>query len=342
MKPCCSILRHILQLPKPRLRQLCLLLVLCLILLPSSHRGARPTDPVLPIPLAPPLDTKRAEISGLTWHRDRLILLPQYPDRFGPSSEGRLFAIAKQRLLSFGDRRSRKPIKANPVRFDSGGLEKKIPGFEGFEAVSFWEDQVYLSVEARPGGSMTGYIVAGEIDAAGSSIRLAPETLTQVPSQSGLSNMAEEALTIAGGRLLSFHEANGLEVNPSPAAHAFTLSLHRLPDISFPNLEYRLTDATRTAPDNRFWVSNFFFPGDRKKLRPAGNAPSDRPVEQLVELEYTPQGIGLTDSEPIVLRNEATSRPRNWEGLARLDERGFLLVTDTFPATILGFVPSPN
>lgn len=340
MKPwCCP--RHILQ-PPSRLRHPCLLLVLCLILLPSSLRADRSADPVLPIPLAPPLDAKRAEISGLTWHRDRLVLLPQYPDRFGPSSEGRLFAIAKQRLLSFVQRRARGPIEARPVRFDSGGLEKKIPGFEGFEAVSFCEDRVYLTVEARPEGSMTGYIVSGEIDAAGSSIRLAPESLRQIPSQSGLGNMAEEALTIADGRLLSFHEANGQKVNPSPAAHAFTLSLRPLPDIPFPNLEYRLTDATRTGRDNRFWVINFFFPGDRKKLRPAGNASSDRPVEQLVELEHTPQTIRLTDSDPIALRNASTPLPRNWEGLARLEDRGFFLVTDTFPATILGFIPRPR
>jgi hypothetical protein len=33
---------------------------------------------------------------------------------------------------------------------------------------------------------------------------------------------------------------------------------------------------------------------------------------------------------------------RNWEGLVRLDDRGFLLVTDLFPGTILGFVPAPQ
>jgi len=31
---------------------------------------------------------------------------------------------------------------------------------------------------------------------------------------------------------------------------------------------------------------------------------------------------------------------RNWEGIVRLDNRGFLLATDKFPTTILGFVPT--
>jgi hypothetical protein len=34
--------------------------------------------------------------------------------------------------------------------------------------------------------------------------------------------------------------------------------------------------------------------------------------------------------------------PRNWEGIVRLDERGFLLMTDEDPDTILAFVPRPQ
>jgi hypothetical protein len=30
---------------------------------------------------------------------------------------------------------------------------------------------------------------------------------------------------------------------------------------------------------------------------------------------------------------------RNWEGLVRLDDYGFLLATDKYPRTILAFVP---
>ena len=40
----------------------------------------------------------------------------------------------------------------------------------------------------------------------------------------------------------------------------------------------------------------------------------------------TPLGVGVA---------------RNWEGIARLEGRGFLLVTDQFPDTILAFVPYP-
>jgi hypothetical protein len=46
------------------------------------------------------------------------------------------------------------------------------------------------------------------------------------------------------------------------------------------------------------------------------------------------------DGPPIQM--ELTSDDaRNWEGLVRLDERGFLIMTDKFPETILGFVTMP-
>ena len=46
----------------------------------------------------------------------------------------------------------------------------------------------------------------------------------------------------------------------------------------------------------------------------------------------------LTDTPPILLRLDA-SVGRNWEGIARLGDRGFLIATDKFPETLLGFVP---
>ena len=54
------------------------------------------------IPLNGPIDSKQAELSGLAWIRDILVLLPQYPERFG-SGEGVLFAISKQTILDYLD-----------------------------------------------------------------------------------------------------------------------------------------------------------------------------------------------------------------------------------------------
>jgi len=60
-----------------------------------------------------------------------------------------------------------------------------------------------------------------------------------------------------------------------------------------------------------------------------------------VEFQYTASGISLVDTPPIQLELIDDDHSRNWEGVVRLDGIGFLLMTDTHPETILGFVPAP-
>ena len=57
-----------------------------------------------------------------------------------------------------------------------------------------------------------------------------------------------------------------------------------------------------------------------------------------VEFQYNEEGITRIDQPPIQLQLLPDDL-RNWEGIVRLDDRGFLIVTDKFPETILGFVP---
>ena len=63
-------------------------------------------------------------------------------------------------------------------------------------------------------------------------------------------------------------------------------------------------------------------------------------VERLVKMTYSASGITLADAPPIML-TLIPDTSRNWEGLVLLDGRGFLLVTDKFPETILAFVTMP-
>jgi hypothetical protein len=56
-----------------------------------------------------------------------------------------------------------------------------------------------------------------------------------------------------------------------------------------------------------------------------------------VEYQVNADKIIRTDSEPIQLVLEKNSR--NWEGLVRLDDQGFLMIVDEHPRTILAFVP---
>ncbi len=64
-------------------------------------------------------------------------------------------------------------------------------------------------------------------------------------------------------------------------------------------------------------------------------------VERLVEFQVVDGKIVRTKTAPIQLVLAADGEARNWEGIVRLDGVGFLLVTDQYPETILGFVAYP-
>jgi hypothetical protein len=165
--------------------------------------------------------------------------------------------------------------------------------------------------------------------------------------QTDLANMGFEALTLPGDTLVALYEANGAHVNPSPQAARFDRSLARMASVPFPALEYRVTDATAVDADGRFWVLNYFFPGERDKLSPAADSlvlrhgigashRTGEAVERLVEYRYTPSGIVRTDTPPLWLKL-GDAGPRNWEGVVRFGD-GFLIATDRFPRTMLAYV----
>ncbi len=305
-------------------------------------------QPIRVIPLGAPLNTPRAEISGLAWHTDQLILLPQYPDRFGG-----LFAVSRRDILDFLDGRNPGPLAPRLIPLDEDGMAAWVSGFEGYEAIAFIGDRMFVTIEAHRGlpglGAMVGYIASGDIAADGRTARLNAASRVEIPAQAALDNTADEAMTTLDGRLITFYEANGANVNPRAVAHVFDAALGAGALLTMTALEYRLTDATPARADGRFWVINYLFPGDRDKLRPAPDALAARfgrgpihatcpQVERLVELQAVDGRIGPTDTPPIQLALMNCQTARNWEGLAELPERGFLLATDQYPDTILAFV----
>ena len=113
------------------------------------------------------------------------------------------------------------------------------------------------------------------------------------------------------------------------------------------SLDYRVTDATGVDEEDRFWVLNYFWPGDEWmttdlpfRKHKAGRTHSALPqVERLVELQRRGDGVYFTTRTPIQLR--LVEAARNWEGVVRLEESGFLIVTDYFPRTVFAFVANP-
>jgi hypothetical protein len=314
---------------------------------PQPPVTAAQEQPVELIQLAGPAADKSAEISGLGWFGETLILLPQYPERFG-EGDGALFALPKTEILAYLDGKNSAPLTPRAVKLTAPGLKAKIPNFQGYEAVGFHDRQVFMTIEAGLGADMHGYLVRGAINPEGSEITLETSSLVEIKLPTRSENHTDEALVVTSDRILTFYEINGADLNPQPAAQVFDFDLKPQPSLSFPHLEYRVTDAA-LAPDGQIWVINYFFPGDTDLLPKAdplaatyGEGPTHAQydqVERLVALKEGAAGLTLAEGAPIQLT--LIKDARNWEGLALLDRRGFLLATDKFPGTLLGFVPLP-
>ncbi|NMB86790.1 MAG: hypothetical protein GYA17_00430 [Chloroflexi bacterium] len=331
---------------------LCLALAACQPALPAGYisqpptAGAEVTLPVLEIELDGPAAGRDAEFSGMAWYGDTLVLLPQYPQRFGENGHGAVFTLSKAEILDYIDGKRSEPLHPGVVPLINADLGGQILVFQGFEAIAFSGQRAYLTIESWKGFTMAGYLVAGDVGQDLDEIRLDPAKLERIDSQNGMFNMSEEALLAMGDELVTLFEANGAEVNPAPQAHRFSQDLQPLGELPFPNLDYRITDATAPDGEDRFWVTNYLHPEDMP-LVPEWQRQLDRrtvdrvrisPVERLVEFQRTADAIVRTDAPLLNLELEGERVARNWEGIVRLDGRGFLLVTDKVPRTILGFV----
>ncbi|MBL8063556.1 MAG: hypothetical protein JNK32_11080 [Anaerolineales bacterium] len=304
-------------------------------------------QPVTVLELAGPIAVPEAELSGLGWHGETLILLPQYPEGFG-DGDGALFALSKQDILAALDGTHPTPLEPAPVHLTAPGLKESIPNFQGYEAIGFHGNQVFLTIEAGEGIDMHGYIVSGEISADSTEITLDTSNVVEIPMAFPSDNHSDEALIVTEDSVLTFFEINGADLNPAPSAHVFSFDLEPQGTLSLPNLEYRLTDAVLDS--NNIWVINYFFPGDTDLatsndplVAAYGEGPThaqQEQVERLVEMNYSPNGITLANSAPIQLTLDGDNA-RNLEGLVALDKQGFLLVTDKFPSTMLIFVEMP-
>jgi hypothetical protein len=308
----------------------------------ASKRGD--DVPVQALALAGPLAEARAEVSGLAWYGDRLVLLPQFPERVG----GTLFTLAKNDILAYLEGRHPEPLAPVPLPFHDGGLSRDLEGFEGFEALAFRGDEAFLTVEADQHGRTVGYLYRARVTE-GPALQVDPKVSSFLAPQTDVPNLAYEALTVADGRLLALYEANG-RINGHPFAQLLDSVQGRARRLAVTPVEYRITDLTATDRSGRFWAVNYFWSGADWKPGPSmlherfglgATHRSGGTVERLIELKVGADEIRPTGRPPLRLRLRRDGAARNWEGIAKLDDRGFLLVSDEHPSSLFGFVAGP-
>lgn len=309
---------------------------------------------VIEIPLTGKIAERKSEISGLCWYNDNLILLPQYPDRFSENGLGKIFYIKKNQIDDFLSGKNSSPLNAEFLTIDLQSLSKYFQIGSGFEAITTNFDTIYFSIESLNKGETETILIMGIIDFNQKRIVLDNSSLTLVNSKLHISNLSDETILFYKNKIIPIYEANGSLINSKPRVSVFNNHLGLIKEIDFPNIEYRITDATSADKNGKFWVINYLYPGDYDKLKVGedflvkkyGIGKSNKKskaIERLVELQYSQNKIEIVDRLPIYL-TMLKSDSRNWEGLVRYNgvNNGFLLATDTFPKTILGFVKAPG
>jgi len=303
---------------------------------------------VIPLKIPERIESASFEYSGMGWYGENLVLLPQFPQGKDFSRTPNLFAITKNDLLQVVEN----PDLELPVRNVSiinSDLRKLIKGFEGFESILFVGQTVYLTIESRAGNPMMGYLIKGDVKGEFESITLDPESLVALEPFSSERNATFEAMTSWNDKLYVIYEHNSGQNGQQPVAYEFNFDLELEREIPFPAINFRVTDATISDKDGKFWVMNYFFPGDTHlavdedflalEYGEGETHAENEPVERLLQLQVGDIEITRVDQAPIYLQLLNDNVARNWEGIVLLDDLGFLMVTDSFPGSILGFCP---
>ena len=292
-------------------------------------------NPIQEIDLEGIITNPKQEISGMDWYNDNLFLLPE-------NLGGYLFMVKKneiQKQLSL-KKGSIKPIK---TMFNTPDYSKSIPGFDGFEAIAFYENSTYVTIEADENGEMVGYIAWGNIDPISYEINILEKNIQKISTPIQIDNLSYESIIRHENNLLLLYEANGSSLRKDPYQLLISLNDFSSKKIKGPNIEYRITDATKVRK-NKFWAINYYWPGDKKNLKPSldklsknKKTNSDQTIERLVEFKIKRNSISLTRKKPINLILEE-GNSRNWEAIVRFGESGFLIATDKYPRMILAYI----
>jgi len=273
------------------------------------------------VPLDGLITDRKQEISGMTTYKDNLILLPE-------NRNGYYFYIPFDEIMNT----LRTGDKILPIQktFTTRKLKERYPGLDGFEAIAFNGDDVYIMVEVRIDGKMAGLLLWGTIIPSTMEIDIPEENIMLIKPPAQIDNFSFESLTITDGQLIMIYETNGSKTIDKPFQYVVNLDDMSINKTPFPNIDFRLTDATSVI-DNRFWMINYYWIGDKETL----GVPNDVGIERLVEFKLGYNGIERSSSEYITLDN--LDDPHNWEGLVRFG-RGFLICTDKWPRMVLGYI----
>ena len=316
-----------------------------LIIISCGKKHSKEIKPIY-IPIGGDIANSSQEISGMDWYKDNLFLLPE-------NLNGYVFCINKQLLDLKIKNNDTTKIIPKKIKFNTPNYKQIIPGFDSFESIAFRGYEVYITIEIKFPDSMSCVLVRGHIDEKSLEITIPEQTLTTLDVPTYVDNLSYETLVIKDDQVYALFETYGSNLIPKPYAFSIGISGNEIKKYPISSINYRITDATKIDQYNKFWVINYFFPRDKKSLNPSDNdilvkkygqgpthSVSDR-VERIVEYKINNNNIVLTNSPHIEIELDGEKISRNWEALARYENKGFLIATDKYPKpnTILAYIP---
>ena len=315
------------------------ILLLLLFINPYTAQEISPIE----IPLSGEASERNLEMSGLSWYKDNLILMPQYVNELNSA----FYYLTRASINNWINGDQSQPLTPQKIDIVMPDYDDLINGYQGFEAICFSGTNAYLIMESKFNDKMKSFIVKGKIDMKNKTLDIGKDGFYEIPLPVNMKNMGYESILKYKRSLMILFEANGVNVNSNPKASFYNFSLKRKKSFSFPNIEYRITDVTEVDPNGKFWALNFFWPGEKKLLNPAPNTLLNNlskgsthkqfdHIERLVEFKIEGNNIIRTNNAPIYL--ELNKNSRNWEGLVRINKNGFILIVDEHPRTILAYL----
>ncbi|BFM09466.1 hypothetical protein [Halioxenophilus aromaticivorans] len=324
--------------------------------LPASAEDYPPANETLVtnIELSGSIATPNAELSALGWCGDYLWLIPQYLNFNRPNdpTSGQFYRLTRSEVTEYLTTLNKgtpaKPLAPLPVTVKENQKLEALSGYQGIEAFACEGNKAFLAIEINRWGRREATVLATALYEAG--VWRIDEVSQRHLSQTKIANKGNEALVITEQGLLSLHEVNSadLQITGKPQALLVEKSLRSIGKVPMVDVPYRITDATAASDDGKFWVINYLWAGDVSIQRDhdafwqeygqgASHAKSKH-VERLIELQWTGTEVTTTGRAPInLLLTERNGR--NWEGIVRFEDVGFLMVTDKHPGTMLGYVP---
>ena len=277
----------------------------------------------------------KEEISGMDWYKEHLFLLPENQNHY-------LYVISKVEIYNSLNSSNKIKILPKKSNFIAPNYRESIEGFEGFESIAFHNDKFFITIEAKEKDIMKSYVIWGEIDAKSFTMKSKRENILELKTPVQVRNMTYESALIYKDIALFLFEANGKNLQKNVYQKVLSLKDFSVADIKFPNIEYRITDATKIDENNKFWAINYYWPGDKKHLNPVEDylktlPKSSNKIERIVEFKIKDNEVVFSESKPIEFSLD-DENSRNWEGLVRLDNQGFLIATDKYPEMLLAFV----